>query len=496
MRTQSLALAFILGISALNPAHAQNAPAPRPAAGQPDLSKLTEQQIKQIGSAAAVSKLAESFNAHGDIQRLTWALERMVELLPNSGDLKYQLAIAYAQQDEKSKAYDLLVHMQAQGFGYDVSKDKRLEKLHDTKVWDYIVANLQANSKSFGEGKVAFDLPVQDALFESISYDPKRKQFLFGSAREGKIYLSDNDGKLSEFIAPDEQNGLWGVYDIAVDGKQDLLYVASSGTVHFKGFKQEAFGKAGIFKFQLSSGKFLARYLAPEDGHPHIFSSMVVGKDGQVLAADGVRNEIYKLETAGLKLLVRNPKLTSIRGLALSDDGKTLYFADYALGLFGVDLTKSSGFDLQYNPEKLVLGGIDGLYYFDGHLVVIENGMVPQRVMRLKLSADGHSIAGAMPLDVAQPSFALPTIGTIVGNNLYFIANSQKGLYDQYGVLKDASKLQPVHVFKSDLRFAWGQAGVGSDLAPIPAASKKQFDNLTKPAKEPEKTNERTDDGK
>ena len=58
---------------------------------------------------------------------------------------------------------------------------------------------------------------------------------------------------------------------------------------------------------------------------------------GTVFAADGIRNEIYRLDGDALKLELSNPKLTSIRGLAVSGDGKTLYFADYSLGLLGID---------------------------------------------------------------------------------------------------------------------------------------------------------------
>jgi len=442
-------------------------------AAQPEAATYTEEQIKKIDSIAAASKLAEFYNAKGDIERFTWTLKRLTELMPNSGELKYQLAVAYAQQDKKTEAYDLLIRMQMLGFAYDISKDERFKKLRDTKVWEYIVANLNANKTPFGEGQMAFKLPAQDALFESLAYDSKRKQFLVGSVREGKIYLASSDGKLSEFIQPDENNGLLSVYDLAVDSKNDLLYVASTGAVHFKGFKQENFGKASVIKFQLSTGKFLANYPVKGEG-THILSTITVSKDGQVFVADGVRNEIYKLDAAGLKLLLRNPKLTSIRGMAVSDDGKSLYFADYALGVFGIDLTKSLGFDVRFNNENMVLGGIDGLYYYQGHLIAIENGMVPQRIMRLKLSDDGRSLQGGMPLDVANAAFKLPTFGTIADDHLYFIANSQKGLYDQYGVLKDKSKLQPVEIFKSNLRFEWGKISVGKMGGAIPKASPEE----------------------
>lgn len=81
-----------------------------------------------------------------------------------------------------------------------------------------------------------------------------------------------------------------------------------------------------------------------------------------------------------------------MRGLALSDDGDTLYFADYALGLFGADLKSATGFAVNHDPARLVLGGIEGLFYYQGNLIAIENGMSPKRVVRLALSKDGRSI--------------------------------------------------------------------------------------------------------
>ncbi|HEY6986536.1 MAG TPA: hypothetical protein VH375_10675, partial [Rhodanobacteraceae bacterium] len=240
--------------------------------------------------------------------------------------------------------------------------------------------------------------------------------------------------------------------------------------VYFKGFKQEDYGKAGVFKFKLSTGKLLNKYLLAPDNQARTLSSIAVGKNGQVFAADGLRNIIYRLDAGTLKPMVENPKLTSIRGLAVSDDGKRLYFADYALGVFGVDLVAGKAFDLDYATDKLVLGGIDGIYCYDGTLVVIENGMSPRRVMRLKLDKGGRKIESAMPLDVSNAAFGLPTYGAIDGDGLYFIANSQKNDYDAYGVLKDSGKLESVRVFRSDLRFAWDESGIPTQASAAPSA--------------------------
>ncbi|HEV7490760.1 MAG TPA: hypothetical protein VGO25_08140 [Rhodanobacteraceae bacterium] len=449
----------------------------------PDPHSLSQTQIEQMQVPSALFRLAAIYKQSGDLDRLVLALKRLNELMPNSGELKLALASVYAEKGDGTRASEVLLQMQKQGFGYDLSNNAAFAKVKGTHLWSFLVQSLKTNMKTFGEGKVAFTLPKGDNMFESLAFDPARKQFLVGSVREGKIYRVGKDGKLEDFIAPGADNGLWSVYAMAADPANDVLYVASTSSVYFKGFKQEDFGSAGVFKFKLSTGKLLNKYLLARDNQPHTLSSIAIGRHGEVFAADGLRNIIYRLDGGSLKPMVENPKLTSIRGLAVSGDGKRLYFADYSLGVFGVDLAAGKAFDLDYAGDKLVLGGIDGLYAYDDTLVVIENGMSPKRIMRLHLGKDGRTIERAMPLDVANPAFGLPTYGTIDGDGLYFIANSQKNDYDTYGVPKDLAKLEDVRVFRSDLRFAWSEGGidtkVGSTPKPVPAAPHTGvFDNV------------------
>ncbi len=444
------------------------APAVSPQEAQAQKAEaLTEAQIKQSHDIPALSRLAQLYSSRNDMQRFAWVLQRVSELMPNSGDLKLQLAMAYAKQDDKTHAYDTLIHMQMQGFGYDISKDPRFDPIHGNKVWDYIVANLEVNAKQFGEGKVAFELPKGDHLFNSLAWDAKRGKLLVGSVRDGSIQLADEHGKLTDFITANADNGLWGVAALAADAAHAKLYVASNASPLFHGFNADNAGASGIFEFDLATGKLLHKYTFAADAGKHELTSIVVGRDSQVYAADSARKQIVKIDDGKLKVIIENPKLTSISALALAGDSRTLYLADFALGIFGYDLGKSTAFEPAYDPAKLVLGGIVGMHWYDGTLVVIQNGMVPKRVMRLTLSADGRSIKGAMPLDVAQPAFAALGSGAVAGDKLYFVADREDGLYDDHGVLTESDKLEPVRVFRSNLRFAWGQSGVGSSLAPI-----------------------------
>lgn len=473
MKIKPIVLALVFGAATAATAIAQPAGGARP---QINPATLTEAQIVQMEVPAALLRLGAIYKQSGDWQRLGWTLQRLIVLQPNNGDLKLALATTYAMQGDKTQSYDVLLSMHKQGFGIaDLAKNPNFAKVADTKAWSYVVENLASNLKPSGEGKVAFTLPGGDKLFESLAFDPKRKQLLVGSVREGKVYLVDKDGKLQDFITPDAQNGLWSVYAMAADPDADALYVASTASVYFKGFDKADFGKAGVFKFRLSSGKLLDKYLLSPDNQPRTLSSIAVGKGGLVFAADGLRNIIYRLDGGALKPMLENPRLNSIRGMTVSGDGKTLYFADYSMGVFGVDLSAGKAFDLDYNAALLTLGGIDGLYWYDGTLVLIQNGMNPRRVIRLSLADNGRKVVKVMPLDVANPAFTLPTYGAIDGDGLYFVANSQKNEYDAYGSPNDASKLEPVRIFRSNLRFAWDQSGgTSARSVPQPLSTFKQ----------------------
>lgn len=479
MKIQSCILALALALPVMGavaqdkPADPEQARAAAEAAMAKRAEALTETQIKQSHDLRGLTRLAQIYNAQHDTQRFTWVLQRVVALMPNSGDLKMQLALAYAKADDKTSAYDTLVHMQMQGFGYDISKDPRFEPIHGTRVWDYIVANLQVNAKPFGEGKVAFTLPKGDYLFDALAWDAKNKQLLVGNARDGKVFRVDEHGKLSDFITANAENGLWAVTALAVDAAHNKLYVASASTPAFHGFNADNANKSGISAFDLASGKLLNSYSLARVPGADVIVSLVVSQDGQVYAADGPRRNVYKLDSGALKTIVTNPKLTNISALALADDGRTLYLADYALGIFGYDLTKAEAFEPRYDSAKLVLGGIVGMYWYDGTLAVIQNGMQPKRAMRLQLSKDGRTISGAMPLDVAQASFVDLGSGAVAGDKLYFVANRQDALYDAHGVLTDSGALQPTKIYASNLRFAWGQSGVGSGPSPLPIGSGK-----------------------
>lgn len=418
-------------------------------ADQPEPSDALAKAIAQIDTPERAENVAQGLRAKGDLPHEAQAWARAVKLRPHLGRYKLEMAAAYAQLDKKRETYNALLELQTQGYAYDIKDDPRFAKVSTTEVWTYTLQGFDANRAPFGEGKVAYTLPKQDLLIESLAWDPTRKQLLVGSAREGKVYVVDKDGKLSPLVSADATNGMWAVFDLAVDAKRNVLWVASTAVPHYKGYDaQKDLGLAGIFKFDLKTGKFLKKFLSPAvAGQDFFLSTLALAPDGALYAADGVNNAVYQVRDDEFRRLFHAPSLTSIRGLAVSTDGKTLYMGDHELGLIGYDLAAGKPFDVGV-PKTLTLGGLEGVAFYGNDLVVVQNGMSPNRVMRLKLTPDGHGVASVHPLAANRPELVLPTLGTLNGNTFYFIANSQKGNYDRFGLLRDKNKLEATRIYQ------------------------------------------------
>lgn len=139
---------------------------------------------------------------------------------------------------------------------------------------------------------------------------------------------------------------------------------------------------------------------------------------------------------------------SSLQGLALSPDETMLYAADYAKGIFAIDLATGDAHVLAV-PRNETLLGVDGLYAAGkGILVGTQNGTTPQRVIRIRLGPHGLGIAGVDALASNESGFDDITLGVVAGNVFYFNAAGQWSLFGDDGKMPDAAKLKPATVLR------------------------------------------------
>jgi len=363
---------------------------------------------------------------------------------PNNGEYMYQLVIAYALLDEKPLAYNLMLRMQQQGLAYDFLKTDDSMNIRETEVFDYVNDLMKMAAEPVGESELVFTLPDNVLLPESITWDESRQKFLIGTIAEGRILAVSKDGQITELLKADDANGMWSVFDILVDESRKKLWVTSAATAAFSGLDIADKGRSALFEFDLETLELIRRYPVPVDGLPHRLGSMVLSPKGDIFIADRSLPIIYSkfANEQKLKAVVASRDMVSMRGIAMQPDGRLLYVADRELGILVIDTEAGQSGKLAV-PTTLNVGGIDGLYLWNNRLIVIQNGIKPQRVMRLQLDAGGTKVEAVRPLAVAQPEFDFPSYGVIVGEDLYYFGNSQW--------VNNKAGLKPVTVLRTPL---------------------------------------------
>ncbi|MCW8925412.1 MAG: hypothetical protein OQJ84_04070 [Xanthomonadales bacterium] len=375
-----------------------------------------------------VPKLLAAANkayADGDHATLVSSLERVHQARPYNSEYMYRLALAYALQDNKSRAYDLMLRMQQQGLAYDFTQTDDSKNIRGTEVFDYVNNLMLQAAKPSGEVSAVFTLPDEVIMPESLAWDPTRGKYLVGTIAEGQVLAVSESGQVEELIRADNENGMWAVLDILVDESRNRLWVSSAAIPAFRNFSPIDKGRSALYEFDLKSLELVHRYPVPVDGRPHALGSLAQNMAGDIFVADRALPLIYtrRAGEAKLKSVLAVRDAVSLRDIAMQPDGRIMYIADHEMGITIVDFqSKQSG--KLITPETLNLGGIDGMLLWDNHLVIIQNGISPQRVMRLALDASGTKVEAVRPLAVAQPVFDFPSFGTIKEQDLVYLGGS------------------------------------------------------------------------
>jgi len=391
------------------------------------LSALAQDKASEPLPDNVPALLVEASSAFAAKDYLTFrrVMERLHQKRPYNSDYMYQLVNAHALLNEKQAAYDLMVKMQQQGLAYDFSQSESTLNIRGTEVFDYINDLMKIAAQPVGESELVLTLPQTVLMPEALAWDEGRQKFLVGTVRDGSVLAVGKDGKVEPLFKAADEKGMWGVFGLLVDKERDRLWVSSAATAEYAGYDPADRGQSALFEFDLKTLGLLHRYPVPVDGRPHILGSMVLSPAGDIYIADRVLPFVFKKAVGEdqLKPVLATREMISLRGLAMQPDGRIMYLADRELGILVVDMTTGKSGKLAI-PANLNVGGIDGMYLWENKLVIIQNGIKPQRVMRLQLDGTGTKVAAVRPLAVAQESFDYPSFGTVLGNDLYYFGNS------------------------------------------------------------------------
>lgn len=373
--------------------------------------------------------------------QLTQKLDSMRPMHPS---ISYNLATAYALNNNNVNAFEVLKRIALADSRVDVTDDPNFTGF--VKTEDY--GKLQQLRKSIDKtvlGSVKVTTLSEKLIHpEGLAY-VEGQGWLAASVHKRKIVSFDvKSGNCTDWLA---EKDMLAVFSIKAGKDGKYLWAATAAIPEMEGYDSSMEGKAEVLKIDIASKKIIRRFTV--DGS-HVFGDLLVTGSGVVYVSDSNVPLIYKIENDMTEWLDLSREAFNLQGIAIDEAASVLFVADYLKGITAISLK-----DKKHNwfvfPENATQKGIDGLTYYNNTLIAIHNGVTPIRVIQYKLNAAKNAFSGYTIIDNNRPEFNEPVLGTIYKDAFYFFANSPWKAYDRYGVM-DESKVSDPELFSYSLK--------------------------------------------
>lgn len=392
----------------------------------------------------SLKKLAEK-----DTAAFVQLAQQALALAPKHPNLMVNLAKAFAITGKKTKSIELLDDISVIGFDYDVRNDSGFINIWKHSLLKEITERVKRNTEIISSD-LAYTLNEKDLVPEGMTYDPRQQRFYISSVYKRKIVFVNSDGTSGELFT-EAQDGLYSNFGMKVDAARNQLWVI--GILNYpkaRIMNRNEPQKAAVFQYNLETKKLIHQYIL-NDTAQHMFNDLVL-VGGNVFVTDTKQQAVYKIVPAKqtIELWFQNGNSFRPNGITVSQDQRYLFVAHWD-GITRIGVADTHHIQLQ-TKLNTTLSGIDGLYFYGNDLIAIQNNAGPQsRVMRFELNKELNSVVRSTILESGNPLFNVPTTGVIVGDDFYFIANSQLRSFNGDGTIFSDDKLQQTIILKLSL---------------------------------------------
>lgn len=384
-------------------------------------------QQTQTRSASASEYYEQARKAYEEKNYASYVenLQHVIEAGTRHPVVFYSLAGGYALLGKQKESLDWLNRIADLGVVYPVSEDADFASIRETEEYGRLLLRFQQNLNPTDHSTIGFTIAEDKFLAEGVAYDAVEKVFYTGSILKKKIVKTDQNGKITDFSSPNDE--LLSVLGMSVDPTRRVLWVSAASFPELGDSKKN---ESAIFKYNLQNGKLNGRYPLNTNKEGNQLGDVIVSSGGDVFTTDSFSPAVYWIprDKNKIELLIGGDVFRSPQGLCLSPDEKVLFVADYVRGIFAIDLKNRSHQKLS-SPETATVVGIDGLYFYKDSLIATQNGVKPNRVLRLMLNKDRTGIEDVKVLESSHKLFGEITLGTIARDSLYYVGNSQFGDY-------------------------------------------------------------------
>jgi hypothetical protein len=355
------------------------------------------------------------------------ATEAALALRPDSPRYLHNLAALSARLDRPEEALAALQRLADLGVVTDITRDLDLAPLQGTPGFLRVLSRFAANREPRGSAELFAEFSGRTGLVEGIAYRASTGELFLSDVHHRCIWRRARTGEVTRFTAPDEE--LFGIFGLALDERRNTLWATTAAVPEMAGFEPAMKGHAALAEFDLRTGELRRLIPVPDDGRDHALSDLFLAADGTVFASDSKAPVVWQFapDAEEPQKAVDSPLFSSLQGLMI--EGGILLVADYANGLFAVELATRNITAIPSPPGTTLLG-IDALVPFVGGALVTQNGVAPQRVLQLGFAPDFSRITHAKVLASGLPDLTDLTLATIADGQPIVIAGSGWETFD------------------------------------------------------------------
>ncbi len=411
--------------------------------------------------AVALAREATAAAEEKDYPQYLEKMEQAVALRPDYPRLLVNLAAALALNERPEDAAATLERLAKLGLHSPVEKSRAFQAVRERADFKAVQKKLAANLQNFsGEGEIAFKIADMTGLVEGIAWREKTGQYFFGDVHRRCVWVrttgtTDKKGNAEVTVRrfTTEDSPLLGVFGLVVDEERGTLWAATSGVTAMEGYAEaQHHGTAGVAEIDLETGEVRRVALVPAGSRPHVIGDLALGPDGSVWLPDSGAISLWRLAPGARvpELFVESDEFNSLQGVVAAPDGRAVLVADYAGGLLRIDVATRAVQRLEPLPDTTLVG-IDGLVRApNGDLLAIQNGVRPNRVVRLTLDEAAENLTAFHVVESAHLNMVAPSLGCIgLGGDFFFVGNANWNHFDEPGAT--ATPPRPVPVFKTKL---------------------------------------------
>lgn len=329
--------------------------------------------------------------------------------------------------------------------GLDPSFHRLFLGWRDDTAYQAIVARIRAAHPPIVRSTIAYRIAERDLQPEGIAFDPRTRTTFVGSFK-GKIVRIDREGHTRDFAHLGSSGAPRVVVGLRVDTARGQLWAAVADP---RAFSDATVAGGALHRFDIATGTLLARYTSHAPG---AFNDLIVTPAGDAFATNTSDGSIWRTvpDSDVLQRFAVAGTAPEANGIAFDAQHGALFVAA-AHDIVRIDLASGRAQPL-VNTTSHPIGSFDGLYWYAGGLVGIQNGVHPGRVVRLTLDASATTVTRADILERYRPDANGMTTAALDGDALFYLVNTQSRAFRADGTPIDARRLTDILVARLPLR--------------------------------------------